>query len=60
MDKICQKCLHNDLNFLLQYSGVQQSFLDILVINQDSKMKTDTLYEETDCKQCIFIQHILP
>ena len=43
--------LHKDLNFTLQYSMVQQPFLDVLVKNNSGKIETDIFYKETDSKQ---------
>ena len=43
--------MHTDLKFTLQYSGVQQPFLDVLVKNHGGKIETDIYYKETDSKQ---------
>ena len=43
--------LHKDLNFTLEYSGAQQSFLGVLVKNQGGKIETDIFYKETDRKK---------
>ena len=52
--------LHKDFNFTLQYSGVQQSFLDVLVKNQDVKIETDIFYKETNSKQYILFNSCYP
>ena len=52
--------LHKDLNFTLEYSGAQQSFLDVLVENQGGKIETDMFYKETDSKQYLLFNSCHP
>ena len=52
--------LQKDLNFTLEYSGAQQSFLDVLVKNQGGKIETDIFYKETDSKQYILFNSCHP
>ena len=52
--------LHKDLHFTLEYSGAQQSFLDVLVKNQGGKIETDIFYKETDSKQYLLFNSCHP
>ena len=52
--------LHKDLNSSLEYSGAQQSFLDVLVKNQCGKIETDIFYKETDSKQYLLFSSCHP
>ena len=52
--------LHKDLNFTLEYSGEQQSFLGVLVKNQGGKIETDIFYKEMDSKQYLLFNSCHP
>ena len=52
--------LHKDLHFTLEYSGAQQSFIDVLVKNQGGKIETDIFYKEMDSKQYLLFNSCHP
>ena len=52
--------LHRDINFTLQFSKTEQSFLDVLVKNLDGKIETDIYYKDTDSKQYLLFHSCHP
>ena len=52
--------LQKDINFTLQYSNTEQSFLDVLVKNRNGKIETDIFYKETDSKQYLLFYSCHP
>ena len=54
------KNLHKDVSFTIQFSNVQQSFLDVLVPNKKGRIETDIFYKDTDSKQYLYFYSCHP
>ena len=52
--------LHKDISFTIQFSNVEQSFLDILVQNKEGRIETDIFYKDTDSKQYLLFYSCHP
>ena len=52
--------LHKDIRFTLQYSNIEQAFLDVLLKKQNSKIETDIFYRDTDSKQYLLFYSYHP
>ena len=52
--------LHPDIKFTMEYSNVQQPFLDVLVKRENTKIETDIYYKPTDSKQYLLFNSCHP
>ena len=52
--------LHPDIRFTIEYSNVQQPFLDVLLIRENTKIETDIYYKPTDSKQYLLLNSCHP
>ena len=52
--------LHNDISFTMQFSNVEQSFLDVLVQNKKGHIETDIFYKNTDSRQYLLFYSCHP
>ena len=52
--------LHPNMKFTMEYSKVQQPFLDVLVKRENTKIETDIYYKPTDSKQYLLCNYCHP
>ena len=52
--------LHKDISFTMQFSNVEQSFLDVLVQNKKGHIETDIFYKDTDSRQYLLFYSCHP
>ena len=52
--------LYQNMKFTMEYSNVQQPFLDVLVKRENTKIETDIYYKPTDSKQYLLFNSLHP